>query len=499
MRTLAAILVLLLFALPAQAEEKDSLTIGLVRHLEYSETGTTAKLISRRSGMNGFEILILNFTDTTTAAFKACKPLLAKPLPDNRGMVVTGKGTMTRHTNDRIENTFAYTISEISSCKPGEDYDFAPNSYEALSFLPVIRGVENFPSIVAPPKEPTTPEQDWARFLEQGAELRSIDKFEWNRAYATLKGGGEVSIDNDRRGSNVSGGIEIIFSNLQDPLLKSCKALMEEPVNTASMLSVFGYGTNDDRTDFNAPMTLRLNKLIECKLVPAFDPAKQAAMNTPSSNLWVASMKAGGTTFWLHYTGARAQALEKTQAMDRANSYGGPGGEMSAAEAWLRRMQVKTAKPMRLGNLELTVEGDAKAGAAKVKQYADGGSNEHIYMLAHLYFHGVGVEKNQKAAYDLLRSVGPGGSAGGIDMNPWVNSYAGMDAEAAAAALTFDSNGKRRKVEFKMPGEPGAPVMPYGYQPFPGNEPEPMMEAPPFMMAPMEESLTLYTTPYPEE
>jgi hypothetical protein len=100
----------------------------------------------------------------------------------------------------------------------------------------------------------------------------------------------------------------------------------------------------------------------------------------------------------------------------------------------------------------------------------------------------------------MLRSLGPGGNNAGMpDSGPWVSHYARVDAEAAAAALTFDSDGKRRKIEFKMPGEPGAPVMPYGYQPFPGNEPEAMMEPPPFMMAPMEEGLMLYTYPYPEE
>jgi len=223
-------------------------------------------------------------------------------------------------------------------------------------------------------------------------------------------------------------------------------------------------------------------------------------MNEPSANLYVASMKIGGATFWLHYTGASEAILTEAKAivLSPPAGYPSPGGEISCAQAWLDRMKIKSAHPMRLGQLELTVEGNAKRGAQKIIEYAEAGSGEHIYMLAHLYFHGVGVDKNQKTAYDLLRSVGPGGGAIGLpDLNPWVQNYAGKDAEAVAVALTFDSKGKRRKVEFKMPGEPGAPLI-YGYTPFAAREPDPPNEDTPVAMPAFEEGLILYPPPYPE-
>lgn len=501
MRTLAALLALLLFSLPAQAAEGEDFSLGLVRHLEYSESGKTAKLISRDHGMNGFETHILNFADTSTEAFKACKPLLEQQLPDSQSLSIAGKAVVTKHENDGTKNLLVYDIDAITRCElyEGGDPEAAPTYNEILFYRPMRRGVENFSTIVATPKEPATPQQDWARFVEQGAELRFIDKLDWGRGYATLTGGGDVSLDNGNTGAPSGGGIRIIFTNLQDPLLKSCKGLMQEPVNTAKKLSVFGYGTTDKRDDTNAPVVLRLNRLIECKLVPAVDSAREEAINAPSSNLWVASMKIGGATFWLHYTGARPQALEKTMEMDRVATSGYPGSDISAAEAWLRRMKVKAAKPMRLGKLELTVEGNAKRGAKKIKKYAEAGSNEHAYMLAHLYFHGLGVEKNPQAAYNLLRSLGPGGEMGGFpDTGPWIHHHAVTDAEAVAVALTYDADGKRRKVDFRMPGEPGAPVT-WGYQPFVDKDPEAMMEPPPYMTPPMEEGLTLYSYPYPEE
>jgi hypothetical protein len=222
--------------------------------------------------------------------------------------------------------------------------------------------------------------------------------------------------------------------------------------------------------------------------------------NEPIASLYVASMKIGGATFWLHYTGASEAILKEARAivLSPPAGYPSPGGEISCAQAWLDRMKIKSAKPMRLGQLELTVEGNARAGAKKIIEYAEAGSGDHVYMLAHLHFHGVGVEKNHKTAYDLLRSVGPGGGAiGPPDCTPGAQHNPANPAEAVAGALTFDADGKRRKVDFKMPGEPGAPVT-YGYAPFAAKEPEPPNEDTPFAMPAFEEGLTLYPPPYPE-
>ena len=38
-------------------------------------------------------------------------------------------------------------------------------------------------------------------------------------------------------------------------------------------------------------------------------------MNAPSANLYVASMKIGGATFWLHYTGASKAILNEAKAI----------------------------------------------------------------------------------------------------------------------------------------------------------------------------------------
>lgn len=505
MRTLVAILALLLFALPAQAEVKDDFSLGLDRYIDYSEHGNTAKLVSRTDGMNGFVMHVLIFRDTTTATFKDCKPMLEQQLPPLQSLSIGGRGTVTKYKNDGVENLIVYDITHISRCGLYEGGDMAgsPEYNDALVYRAVRHGAENFPSIISHPPQPTTPQEDWLRFREQGAELRFINKLQWGSKMVLLNGEGEATLDNARYRRVTPASITLAFTDFQDPVLKNCRALMEKPVVPAMKLSIFGYGTVDPRKEPGSPATLRFRRMTECKLVPAVDFIKIAAISAPSTNLYVASIKTGGATFWLHYTGNSQVMLRNTRASGFDSPYLAPG-ELSCAAAWRRLADAKTKNPMRLGNLQLTAEGDVKAGAAKVKQYADGGSGDHIYMLAHLYFHGVGVEKNQKAAYDLLRSVGPGGmNAGGPDINPWVNQYAGKDAEAVAAVLTFDSKGKRGKVEFKMPGEPGAPVTNL-YHPFAAKEPGPMddegpVEPPPFMMPPMEESLTLYPPPYPVE
>ncbi len=228
---------------------------------------------------------------------------------------------------------------------------------------------------------------------------------------------------------------------------------------------------------------------------PAYDP------NTPPSSSWIASMKINGASYWLRYTATTDEQVKKTEeALKGVTQNEGPGNDPPAAKVWLERVKAAKASPrppLQLGKIEISAEGNVKAGAAKIETYANGESAEHMYVLGHLYYHGIGVTKDLKRAHYWFGQAQHAGMA----PNPWVVSYVQDALDASAAAIKAEEEkegGKRKKVEFRMPGEQGAPNVggPPLRMDMAGNPGE---DVPQVAMPEMEEGLTLYPPPYPEE
>ncbi|TAL30780.1 MAG: sel1 repeat family protein [Alphaproteobacteria bacterium] len=217
----------------------------------------------------------------------------------------------------------------------------------------------------------------------------------------------------------------------------------------------------------------------------------------------VASMKMGGATFWLRYTKTPDSMLAEAEKLEHTGD-GSLG--MSEVQAWLKLIRAADGGKkvgQRLGDVELTVEGDAKSGADAVKAAAESGSGEHMYMLALLYYHGIGLAQDYKQAYFwMLNAVQPNGMP-----NPWVMHFAEGDLKKISDKLTPKDMAAQTKRNREgswgnVPGlVPGAVTDPPGGPPegpgLPGGPPDmPGMGMPGGAPMGMENGLTMYPPPY---
>ncbi|MEZ0223265.1 MAG: hypothetical protein ACAH83_01835 [Alphaproteobacteria bacterium] len=225
-----------------------------------------------------------------------------------------------------------------------------------------------------------------------------------------------------------------------------------------------------------------------------------------AAGMHVASMKMGGATFWLRYTKTPDSLIQQAEALEHQGD-----GSMGPSEvqAWLKLIRAadggKTVGK-RLGDLELTVEGDAAAGARAIKAAAEGGSPDHQYMLAHLYYHGIGIAQDYKQAYFWMLSA-----AQGAMPSPWIGRFGAGDLKKISDKLSpkemavqtkRNREGSWGNVPGVVPGSvedpPGGPSdLPAGPPDMPAGGPPDMMGGPPGMPGMgMEEGLMMYPPPY---
>lgn len=495
----------------AAASPGGDVDVYVSRILEFSAGSGKAKLIGWIAGMNSIETVILNFNNLDDLVLAACTPELGNGVPFRGNLHISGVMTQKDYQHGDVKDLHVYDVGAVKACevlKPEASctmcaWGYVRDIWHGLEDNPVVRAGDP----AAPPKA------DYARYLEQGAEIKARREFRAGPETATLKGDGVAMVNNERATVQSAQSVEVVFENLEDPLFQKCRDLLGAEVPFGKTLSIIGYGTSVVTPSTENPdvwiqsnASIHLNRVLECGfkgpdrgMTMAFASGTQLAPPPPpppgggdtsalppvpvmpmmAAGMHVASMSMGGATFWLRYTKTPDSMLAEAEKLEHEGD-GSMG--MSEVQAWLKLMRAadgggKTG--MRLGDLELTVEGDAVAGAKAVKAAAEtGASAEQQYMLALLYYHGVGISQDYKQAYFWMLNAIQGMS------HPWISTFGEDGLKKIADKLTPKeiATQTKRNREGSWGGVPGL---------VPGAVPDP-----PGGMPGMENGLMMYPPPY---